>query len=291
MAAIAGLVVAGCSSGEQRQIDGQTRTVVHAMGSSEVPTQPERVVVLDTVLLDAVVALDVIPVGAALVVGENGLPAYLGDRVDSVTPVGEIMEPSLEQITALDPDLILSAKSRHGDLYDTLDAIAPTVFIENAGDDWRGSVQLVGEALGLADRAEQVLADYDTRAEELRDELAVDGQTVQVIRARDDGTVRLYGPDTFVGDVLTQVGLSIPAQQWDDSGIIEVSSEFAGEIGADHVLITTATATPALPGWVDEILADTADNVTTIDQGAWVAGVGPLGANAILDDLPRAVGA
>lgn len=40
------------------------RTVEHAMGETEIPQRPERVVVLDTGELDSVLSLGVTPVGA-----------------------------------------------------------------------------------------------------------------------------------------------------------------------------------------------------------------------------------
>jgi len=41
------------------------RTVLHALGETEIPAQPERIVVLDGGELDAVISLGVVPVGIA----------------------------------------------------------------------------------------------------------------------------------------------------------------------------------------------------------------------------------
>ena len=51
-------------TGQATAGEAQTRTVEHAMGTTEVPADVEDVVVLDTGELDAVVSLGVIPVGA-----------------------------------------------------------------------------------------------------------------------------------------------------------------------------------------------------------------------------------
>lgn len=266
------------------------RTVSHAMGETDVPADPQRVVVLDTVLLDASVALGVVPVGAALVEGTEGLPAYLGPDVAEVQPVGTIMEPSLESIGALEPDLILSAKSRHEDLYDELSGIGPTVFVEAPGGDWRGSVAIVGEALGQADQSRAVLEEYDERAKALRTEVEPQSLTAQVIRPRDGGAIRLYGPGTFTGDVLTDAGLTIPDQDWEDNGILEVSTEFSGALATDVVFVSGGEAEPELPAWVTESLDTGGSRIIEVDHASWIAGVGPLGAEAILTELEEHLG-
>lgn len=69
---------------------------------------------------------------------QDGLLSYLADDVADVELVGEIGEPNLEQIAALEPDLILGSELRVADFYDELSAIAPTVFTETVGVAWRG---------------------------------------------------------------------------------------------------------------------------------------------------------
>ena len=111
-----------------------------------------RVVVLDSSFLDAADRAR-----AAADRGDGGsrrfgLPAYLGDATADIELVGLTTEPNLEQIAALQPDLILGAKVRHEALYDQLSQIAPTVFSESSGTDWTSQVRLTGEALNQADR-------------------------------------------------------------------------------------------------------------------------------------------
>ncbi|MEH3078804.1 MAG: ABC transporter substrate-binding protein [Quadrisphaera sp.] len=143
------------------------RAVTHARGTTEVPDHPQRVVVLEPVQLDTAVALDVVPVGAAVVSATAGVPAYLGVG-DRVEPVGTVSEPDLEAIAALAPDLILGTEARHSKLYDQLSQIAPTVFQKSQTDPWQDSVRLVGEALGEPDAATAALSQYTDRCEQVR---------------------------------------------------------------------------------------------------------------------------
>nr|BFF26460.1 hypothetical protein GCM10025732_44250 [Glycomyces mayteni] len=131
--------------------EGETRTVEHAMGTTEVPVDPQRVVVLDTDKIDTALSLGITPIGAART-SEAELPTYLGD-LSGVTVVGTSAEPDLEAIEQLKPDLILGSKFRQEEFYDELDAIAPTVFTELVGLTWKENFLLDGEALGRGDTA------------------------------------------------------------------------------------------------------------------------------------------
>ncbi|MDP9352451.1 MAG: ABC transporter substrate-binding protein, partial [Chloroflexota bacterium] len=111
------------------------RTIEHAMGTAEVPANPQRVVALDTGELDAAMTLGVKPVGAVEAIPGEGFPSYL-EGTEGIENVGTIEQPNLEKIAALKPDLILSSKLRHEVIYPQLSKIAPTVFAETVGVVW-----------------------------------------------------------------------------------------------------------------------------------------------------------
>ncbi len=75
--------------------------VTHARGTTDVPTDPQRVVVLEPVQLDTSVALGVIPVGTAVLSETTGVPAYLGEKAAEIEMVGTVAAPNLEKIVAL----------------------------------------------------------------------------------------------------------------------------------------------------------------------------------------------
>lgn len=189
-----------------------TRTVEHAMGSSEVPVDVERVVVLDTGELDAVVSLGLTPVGAVTTDVSPALVEYLEPELEGTEAVGTIGEPNLEAIAALQPDLILSNTVRHEDLYDELSEIAPTVFAADVGVSWKETLLLAGEALGEPERAQQLIADYEVRTAAAGEAVA-DGEPgsveVSVVRFL-PGQIRLYGEASFIGTVLDDAGFARP---------------------------------------------------------------------------------
>src|SRR5919112_1662779 len=111
------------------------RTITHARGTTRLERKPERVIVLDTGELDAVLALGIVPVGSAT---PNGIvPSYLQPQLAGSTNVGSLDGLRLEAIAALDPDLILGSQLRVDALYDQLSAIAPTVFSIRPGFPWK----------------------------------------------------------------------------------------------------------------------------------------------------------
>lgn len=111
------------------------------MGSTDVACTPRRVLTLGQGQTDSTLALDVTPVGVVSPWTDDWY-AYLPDEVEEAEVVGTELEPDLEAIAALDPDLILGSKLRHEALYPQLPELAPTVFAETIGVTWREYVSL-----------------------------------------------------------------------------------------------------------------------------------------------------
>ncbi|MDQ1128143.1 ABC transporter substrate-binding protein [Microbacterium sp. SORGH_AS_0888] len=291
-ALITALALSGCAPTAQTEpaADASTHPVTHARGTSEVPTNPARVVTLEPVELDTAVALGVTPVGAAVASNVAGIPAYLG--VEGVTPVGTVPEPDLEAIAALKPDLILGTESRHAKLYDQLNAIAPTVFMQTQADPWQQNVRLIGEALGKEAQTQELLDAFTARCDEIKQAHPVSGKTANMIRPRDETTLSLYGPTSFAGSALECVGLTIPPQDWQDGLQADISPENVLSARADYVFVTTTK-----PGDASTLPAAIASNasafpsLTLVDTSYWVSGVGPKGGSLVLDDIERVLAA
>ena len=273
----------------------QERVVQHAMGETAVPANPERVVVLDTQELDAAVSLGITPVGAVRTDVGTDFPSYLRDVVEQTQNVGTIQTPDLEAIAALEPDLILSSKLRHEAIYADLAQIAPTVFAERTGDAWKDNLLLYARALGKEQEAERTLAEYERRATELGEQLGNPRETtVSVVRFL-PGEIRLYGPKSFSGTVLEDVGLARPQVVMETDEIaVNVSLEQLGQADADVIYVTTygpeqdTQQREALAGplW-NSLEAVRNGRVHQVADDIWMLGIGVTGANLILDDLQK----
>ncbi len=105
-------------------------TVETAFGPVEVAEEPQRVVALGWSDAETALALGVQPVGASdwLAFGGEGVGPWAEGRYDEAPEIIETLEPGLEAIAALEPDLILDTRSpATQERHDALDAIAPTI--------------------------------------------------------------------------------------------------------------------------------------------------------------------
>jgi iron complex transport system substrate-binding protein len=273
--------------------DGDTRTIQHAMGETDVPANPQRVVVLDGPQLDAALAVGIKPVGA--VPAQPGpLPGYLGSAVDGIEIVGTISEPDLEKIVSLNPDLILGSKFRHEKIYPQLSAIAPTVFSDQVGTFWKEDFTLFVNALNKVDQGAAIAAAYADRATQLGASLntAHPGMTVSVIRFRADD-VRIYFNTSFIGTVLIDLKLARPdSQNRDDERFEAISMERIREVDASVIFITSYgdPSDTDLAQYVNDPLwqqlsAVQAGQVYWVNDETWMVAIGYLAANMVLDDI------
>lgn len=280
-------------------------SVEHAMGTTEIPCTPQKVVTLGQGQTDSVLGLGVTPVGVVEPWTDDWYE-YLPAEVEEAEVLGTELEPDLERIAALQPDLILGSKLRHEALYSQLSEIAPTVFAETIGVTWKENVSLWAEALCLPGKGEEIVADYEERARAIGDALAEQGKAVtevSMIRFMPD-QVRIYLTG-FPGSVLRDAGLQRPEAQrvedWESSEqLIEISEERIPEMDGDVIFQMVSTEHYAQQGTqtVDEqmerwtstdlwkkLSAVQNNQVVLVDESHWNLGGGILSANAMLDDL------
>lgn len=307
-AAAALVLLTGCTSGASGGSDEAAAgedaiTVEHAMGETTIPAPPKRIVALDTSYVDAAIALEAEVVGRTDYSDGGGLRDYLGEEGEryagDAEVVGSLEQPDLAKIAELDPDLILSAKVRHEDVYDQLSKIAPTVFSETTGSSWKENIELAGAALGKEDLAAEKIGAYEKRADDLGAAIkkANGGKapTMTLARFAGEPTVRLYSSASFPGIVQQDVGLPRPEDAPDNEGdiMVALSEEEILDLDADHIFTAVwqdgtgdseekAGDFRANPLW-DQLKGD----IHEVDDGAWVSSVSLQGADAILDDLAK----
>ncbi|MGY1805581.1 ABC transporter substrate-binding protein [Blastococcus sp. SYSU D00922] len=269
------------------------RTVEHAMGSTEIAERPERVVVLDTGELDTALSLGVTPVGAVTTAVSDDFLSYLADDAADVEVVGTIAEPNLEAIAAVQPDLILSNKTRHEDIYEELSQIAPTVFADRVGAVWKDNLRLDAEALGLEDEAEDLIDAYEEDAAALGEEIGDPaGTTVSTMRFV-EGAIRVYTTDSFIGTVMADIGLDhlqLPTQEV--ATFAELSAEQVTQADADIVLYSSygaaadsgEDAVVAGPLW-PRLRAVAEGRAHAVEDDVFYTGIGLRAATLQLEEL------
>lgn len=279
---------------------GFPRTITHAMGTTEILTQPLRVLALDQSFVDAVLSLDTELIGYTTyrAIEGGGLPDYLdpvADQAGQAADVGSLEEPDLEKIALLEPDLIISAKVRHEKLYDQLSQIAPTVFSETTGAIWKENLELTGQALGKEALAEQRIADYTERAKLIGGSIKEAGggtmPEISIVRFAGEPTIRLYVENSYSGLVLKDVGFVRPPKQptATDSIVVDVSPENIPDLDATHIFVATwndPSAAESKGRIIDDPLWNRLKGTQhEVADLTWMSAVGLQGAHAILDDL------
>ncbi|WP_051260375.1 ABC transporter substrate-binding protein [Corynebacterium sputi] len=159
------------------------------MGTTEIESEPSRIVVISGGQLDAALSLGVVPLGATNATGAELIPECLREaapesagRLDQIDSVGQRTDPGLEAIAELEPDLILGNQSGLEDLYPELSKIAPTVLSVGAPPQWREDYLLLAASLGKQQQAEIVLDDLSAQAADIDESHSNDDEVVSLIR-------------------------------------------------------------------------------------------------------------
>ncbi|KAM3100406.1 ABC transporter substrate-binding protein [Phormidesmis sp. 146-12] len=276
-----------------------TRSIAHAMGKTQVPMQPKRVIVLDTAPLDAAIALGVKPVGSTL---PERFPSYLGDRTQGIEVIGKTNEPNLEAVAQLQPDLILGNKIGLDRLYRRLAEIAPTVMAEGSGrsGEWKDNVRFYASVLDRSAAADKLLQDYQQRADTLKQQIQQQFSKSPVVSvvATGTGQIGAYTTRSFSGAVLQDLGLARPpAQASGQRWAIQVSREDLTSLDGDAIFLIESSFTPNSLT-LDQFKSDPLfSRLNAVKQGrvyavnaeVWTAGRSILAANQILQEVSQSL--
>ncbi|WAC26643.1 iron-siderophore ABC transporter substrate-binding protein [Ancylobacter sp. SL191] len=292
--ALLGMLGAPARACEGRRIE--SADILHAPVC--VPTDPRRIVVLDpTFSLGMGLELELPLLGAPLaVMSDHALREKALAR--GVTDLGSFMEPSIERIVALQPDLILGTALADR-AYPLLSQLAPTVLID--ADNWQDYLRLVAEVAGRRERGEQLLEGYRTRVAHLKSR--VPDRSVSVVRITPwDFQVYLDGPKAYGPfAVLRDVGVRRSA--YETTGGDETLKRpdweaLAGLNGETLLYIVGGVNNSATSGRHEEVLANPlwqmlpavkAGRVHRLDPAVWMEFSGVGSAHRVLDDVERLI--
>lgn len=304
LAATAALMFSGCARDERpvTEAAGDTFTVEHQFGETEVPVDYSRVAVTFVALMDSTVAVGVTPVASPQ--SFVGFPEYLPVDGSDVVSLGESdSDVDIEAIGAESPDLILMHVDRDAVVSDTqyeaLSEIAPTVPIITGEQDPRGVAEQVAVALDKVDEMQAVADEYDAHAAEVREKLAAIPEaalTVSQVRLRPDH-VRMMMEETNAGIAMVDLGLTFkePVEGAElDGGFYETSLELLPEATGDTVFVYSTDEgvlenVESLPIW--QLLPAVQNNrVHDVDFETWMRGQGYLALTAVVDEIAAAYG-
>lgn len=274
----------------------EDRGVLHAPIC--VPKDPARIVMLDPAFS--------LGMGLELGLPVAGAPlTMMSDRIlhdeavrHGVADLGSFLEPSIERLVALKPDLIIGS-SMADSAYPLLSQLAPTLLI--AAENWKTYLSLMAKATGREQKAAELLAAYDARVAALKSRIP--DQRVSVVRITSwDFQVYLdepdaYGPFSVLRDVgvrrtdyeTAQGNATLKRPDWEELANLQgdvllyiVGGANNSDTSGRHEEVTSNPLWRMLP-------AVKAGRVYRVDAGTWMEFSGTTSAHRVLDDIERLI--
>ena len=256
ISATAALVMSACGASDTDQ-SGSTAAagssenfpvvIEHALGTTTIPEQPERVATVAWANHEVPLALGVVPVGmAAANFGDddgNGMLPWVEEKLDELDAEPPVLFDEtdgidFEAVADTDPDVILAAYSGlTQEDYDTLSEIAPVVaYPEDAwSTSWRDVIRFNAQGLGLEAEGDALVTELETEITEAArqyPELAgTETMFLTHVDPTDLSTVNFYTANDTRAAFFTDLGLDTPAAVARASE----AGDFSGSISAEQL--------------------------------------------------------
>jgi iron complex transport system substrate-binding protein len=175
-------------------------------------------------------------------------------QVNALSARVDAFNPSLEAITGLDPDLVITAFDT-GDIVASMRAAGLTVLYLPTPADMEGAyddMKLVGNATGHPDEADALVTSMISEVTAI--EASVEGEDAPTVFHESDNTYYSVGPGSFIDDMYKTLGATNIAEstgraypQLSSEAIIAANPEVI--ILADEDFGESAETVGARPGW------------------------------------------
>lgn len=234
------LFLASCGMGtsETPTIEGEQILVTHFSGSTYVPLNPSRIIMLDMAAFETLSYLGL----SHKIVGTStqDLTPWISHYSD-IQNIGTMHNPNLELIVARDPDLIIiSGRSRP--MIDELSQIAPTIDLAiNNAHFWEYFTRnqyYLSRIFGKEEEVSYRISNIYTLKNETR-ELAESYEGNALIVLYNNGALSAFGPSSrFGGLVHDTLGVSYVDENIEivNHGAI-ISNEYIVEVNPDILLV------------------------------------------------------
>lgn len=169
----------------------------------QVPQKIDRVISLAPNLTEIVFAVG----GGDKLVGVTTFCNYPA-QAQAIRKVSDTQTPNIETIVALQPQVVFVSTSSQLEAFTkvlTEQRIAVFVTAPNRLDDIYKSIATVGEILGTADRAEDVIREMRSRVAKVADSTPGTGR-LKVFVQIDKNSLYTVGKDSFITDIIARAG-------------------------------------------------------------------------------------
>lgn len=218
------------TASEEEAVDNNSGEQVTA-GKDEAE---ERVIASSVAVVEILDALGVSMVGVPT--SSYDLPASAADA----ERIGNPMSPDMEIIASLEPDVIVSVGSLSSELQQQFETIgAETEFVDLSGyDGLKEAIVSLGERFGAADKAAEIVAELESKEEEVNERISADseneGPSVLVVFGA-NSSFMVASEDTYVGDLVRRVG-GVNIIEDAPSAFSPVDMEYLADKNPDYIL-------------------------------------------------------
>ncbi|MBM7838680.1 iron complex transport system substrate-binding protein [Alkalihalobacillus xiaoxiensis] len=250
------LTACGDDSAEENNTDNnnqagetQAETIQYEAlnGMQEIPADPQRVVLLADVYFGYLQELDIDVIATTDFVFQS---PFLEEYTTDIENLGDANAVAVEEILALDPDLIIAYHS--SEILEQLESITTTVAVDYASLGYKEQLEEFGTMFGREEQAQAWIDDWNAQIDELKPAVqeAVGEQTISILQPNESDVV-LYGNGWGRGgEILYQeFELNMPEsveESVGSNGFNNLSLEAVPEYAGDYIL--TGPWLPSLDG-------------------------------------------
>ena len=276
--------------------------VEHTLGSTVIDHLLRRVAALDMNEVDFLDQLNIPIAGMPKDYIPHFLGKYKGDS--NIQDLGAIVQPNIERVYALKPDLILITPL-HVNQYQELSEIAPTIHYDMSFKDSEHHVDVVknhmitlGKIFDKGDIARQKVAELDEKVKQVRAVTKGRPEKALVV-LHNNGAFSNFGTKSRYGFVFTALGVK-PASTAVDTNLHgqPISNEFIKQADPDILYIVDRTAVmehrPIIRAeqvsnpLLRQTKAWKSGRVIFVDADAWyITAAGPTSLKIVMDDVMR----
>lgn len=209
--AMAAALVIACGDSDEEEAESTpeatTRIVDTEKGPIEVPVRPERVVVFDRRgTLAYMLDMGIKPIAAFSapdIYGGSAFHPLINADVADIAKI-DATEPDLEQVAALNPDLIFGNFGDVDQVWDQLTAIAPTIAYTIDYNNPEDELLMIGKVFGTEDKAKGLIKAFEDEIAAARASLKNPGSVSLVLPTASN--IRVYNGDNLAGQIVTGLG-------------------------------------------------------------------------------------
>ncbi|MEG2786526.1 MAG: ABC transporter substrate-binding protein, partial [Romboutsia sp.] len=309
VALISGLVIAGLlggalifgTKGNDKVSNSENKkiSVKHALGTTDIEKNPQKIVVFDFAALDAMETLGVD--GVVGTAQSSSIPGYLSKYSESeYVNVGGLKEPDLEKINELDPDLIIINGRQHS-FYDKLEKIAPTISLAKEDGKYMESfthnMEVIGDIFDKEKEVDIELAKINEKIRGINKEVTDKGYSATTLMAS-DGNLSVFGADSRFGIIYNNLGFKNTDTNVEaaDHGQ-DVSFEYISSQNPDYMFVidksvisTDKNQKPAKEilnnNLINKMKVSENNNIVYLDTQSWyLSDGGFMSTNTMLDEV------